>query len=164
MTVSDLDPRLITDQPGLAGAWASFRRRLSQGELGSLPVLVGVAVIWAIFAIANPNFLTPGNLTNLVLQLAATGTISLGWCWCCCWVRSTCRSGRSAATSKLTRPRRPPAGCGQLASSARTLAAWPSALTLCQARSMRPCSSTRKVERSTPMLVWPNLVFSPQAP
>ena len=78
MTVSELDPRLIADQPGLAGAWASFRRRLSQGELGSLPVLVGVAVIWAIFAIANPNFLTPGNLTNLVLQLAATGTISLG--------------------------------------------------------------------------------------
>ena len=78
MTVSELDPRLIADQPGVAGAWASFRRRLGQGELGSLPVLVGVAVIWAIFAIANPNFLTPGNLTNLVLQLAATGTISLG--------------------------------------------------------------------------------------
>jgi len=78
MTVSELDPRLIADQPGLAGAWASFRRRLGQGELGSLPVLVGVAVIWAIFAIANPNFLTPGNLTTLVLQLAATGTISLG--------------------------------------------------------------------------------------
>jgi len=78
MTVSDLDPRLITDQPGPAGAWAGFRRRLGQGELGSLPVLVGVAVIWAIFAIANPNFLTPDNLTNLVLQLAATGTISLG--------------------------------------------------------------------------------------
>jgi D-xylose transport system permease protein len=78
VTVSELDPRLIADQPGLAGAWASFRRRLGQGELGSLPVLVGVAVIWAIFAIANPNFLTPGNLTNLVLQLAATGTISLG--------------------------------------------------------------------------------------
>ena len=78
MTVSELDPRLIADQPGLAGAWAGFRRRLGQGELGSLPVLVGVAVIWAIFAIADPNFLTPGNLTNLVLQLAATGTISLG--------------------------------------------------------------------------------------
>ena len=78
MTVSELDPRLIAGQAGLVGAWASFRRRLGQGELGSLPVLVGVAVIWAIFAIANPNFLTPGNLTNLVLQLAATGTISLG--------------------------------------------------------------------------------------
>ena len=78
MTVSDLDPRLVADRPGLAGAWAGLRRRLAQGELGSLPVIVGVAVIWAIFTIANPNFLTPGNLTNLVLQLAATGTISLG--------------------------------------------------------------------------------------
>jgi D-xylose transport system permease protein len=78
VTVSDLDPRLVADRPGLAGAWAGLRRRLAQGELGSLPVVVGVVVIWAIFTIANPNFLTPGNLTNLVLQLAATGTISLG--------------------------------------------------------------------------------------
>jgi hypothetical protein len=49
-------------------------------------------------------------------------------------------------------------------SASRTWAAWPSALTLCQARLTRPCSSTKKVERSTPMLVWPYLVFSPQAP
>ena len=78
MTVSDLDPRLVVEQPGLAGAWAGLRRRLAQGELGPLPVIIGIAAIWLIFWIANPNFLTPGNLTNLVLQLAATGTISLG--------------------------------------------------------------------------------------
>jgi hypothetical protein len=78
VTVSDLDPRLIADQPGLAGAWAGFRRRLAQGELGTLPVIVGIAVIWAIFQAANHNFLTPGNLTNLVLQIAAMGTIAVG--------------------------------------------------------------------------------------
>jgi D-xylose transport system permease protein len=78
MTVSDLDPRLVTDQPGLAGAWAGFRRRLAQGELGTLPVIVGIAVIWAIFWLANDRFLTPGNLTNLFLQLVATGTIAIG--------------------------------------------------------------------------------------
>ena len=78
MTVSDLDPRLVVEQPGLAGAWAGLRRRLAQGELGPLPVIIGIAAIWLIFWIANPSFLTPGNLTNLVLQLAATGTISLG--------------------------------------------------------------------------------------
>ena len=44
---------------------------------------------------------------------------------------------------------------GQLRSWARTLAAWPSALTLCQARSTRPCSSRRKVERRTPTEVRP---------
>jgi D-xylose transport system permease protein len=78
VTVSDLDPRLVADEPGLAGAWAGFRRRLGQGELGALPVIVGIAVIWLIFWIANDRFLTPGNLTNLVLQVAAIGTISLG--------------------------------------------------------------------------------------
>jgi D-xylose transport system permease protein len=78
MTVSDLDPRLISDQPGLAGAWAGLRRRVTQGELGTLPVIVGIAIIWAIFQIANSNFLSPANLTNLVLQIAPTGTIAVG--------------------------------------------------------------------------------------
>ncbi len=78
MSISDLDPRLITDQPGLAGAWAGFRRRLSQGELGAVPVVFGIAVIWLIFWIANDRFLSPGNLTNLVLQVAGFGTISIG--------------------------------------------------------------------------------------
>ena len=78
MTVSDVDPRLVAEQPGLAGAWAGFRRRLRQGELGTLPVIVGIAVIWVIFWVANDRFLTPQNLTNLFLQLVATGTIAIG--------------------------------------------------------------------------------------
>jgi D-xylose transport system permease protein len=78
VTVSDLDPRLVAEQPGLAGAWAGFRRRLRQGELGTLPVIVGIAVIWAIFWVANDRFLTPQNLTNLFLQLVSTGTIAIG--------------------------------------------------------------------------------------
>ena len=78
MTASDLDPRLIAEQPGFAGMVAGFRRRVAQGELGSLPVVIGIVVIWVIFQIANHNFLTPGNLTNLVLQAAGTGTIAIG--------------------------------------------------------------------------------------
>jgi D-xylose transport system permease protein len=78
VTISDVDPRLVAEQPGLAGAWAGFRRRLRQGELGTLPVIVGIAVIWAIFWVANDRFLTPQNLTNLFLQLVATGTIAVG--------------------------------------------------------------------------------------
>jgi len=78
VTVSDLDPRLVANEPGLAGAWAGFRRRMAQGELGSLPVIVGIAVIWLIFWLANDRFLTPVNLTNLLLQLAAIGTIAVG--------------------------------------------------------------------------------------
>ncbi len=78
MTVSDLDPRLVTEQPGLAGAWAGFRRRLAQGELGAVPIVFGLAVIWLIFWIANSRFLSAENLTNLVLQTASTGTIAVG--------------------------------------------------------------------------------------
>ena len=72
------DPRLIAEQPGLAGALAGFRRRLGQGELGSLPVIIGLIIIWAVFQSQNPNFLSARNLTNLMLQIAAMGTISVG--------------------------------------------------------------------------------------
>jgi D-xylose transport system permease protein len=73
-----VDPRLIQDAPGLAGAFQGFRRRVSQGELGSLPVIIGLSVIWLIFYLANERFLSAVNLTNLMLQIAAMGTISAG--------------------------------------------------------------------------------------
>lgn len=53
-------------------------RRLAAGELGSLRVLIVLALIWLIFTIANERFLTAGNLTNLTLQIAAVGCISVG--------------------------------------------------------------------------------------
>jgi D-xylose transport system permease protein len=55
-----------------------FLRRFTQGEFGSLRVLLILAVIWIIFTIANDRFLTALNLTNLTLQIAATGMISIG--------------------------------------------------------------------------------------
>ena len=73
-----IDPRLIQDAPGLAGAWAGFRRRVSQGELGSLPVIVGLSAIWITFYLANDRFLSAVNLTNLMLQISAMGLISAG--------------------------------------------------------------------------------------
>jgi D-xylose transport system permease protein len=72
------DERLIAEGPGVSGALRGFRRRLSQGELGNVPVLLGIAVIWTVFQLLNSRFLSPQNLTNLVLQIAAMGTISAG--------------------------------------------------------------------------------------
>jgi D-xylose transport system permease protein len=76
---------VATQPPGVAapaaaplGALAGLRRRVTEGDLGSLPVIIGLAVIWLIFWRLNPNFLTSRNLTNLVLQIAAVGTISAG--------------------------------------------------------------------------------------
>lgn len=78
MTAQDLDPRVITEQPGLAGALRDYGRRLSQGELVNLPVLLGLILIWGVFQAANDRFLSAVNLTNLMLQIAATGTIAIG--------------------------------------------------------------------------------------
>jgi D-xylose transport system permease protein len=53
-------------------------RRFLQGDLGSLRVILGLALIWIIFQIENSSFLTATNLTNLVLQITAVGLISVG--------------------------------------------------------------------------------------
>ncbi len=71
------DPRLARkESPGsLAG---DLRQRLARAELGSLPVIIGLVFICIVFQLANDKFLSPINLTNLMLQIAATGTISVG--------------------------------------------------------------------------------------
>ena len=53
-------------------------RRLVQGDLASLRVVIGLALIWAIFQFENDRFLSAQNLTNLLLQITATGLISIG--------------------------------------------------------------------------------------
>jgi D-xylose transport system permease protein len=52
--------------------------RLLHGNIGSLPVLLGLALIAIVFQITNPNFLTPLNLTNLFVQIVAVGTLAIG--------------------------------------------------------------------------------------
>lgn len=52
--------------------------RLRGSEASSLPVLLGLILIGGIFASQNENFLSARNLTNLVLQIASMGTISVG--------------------------------------------------------------------------------------
>jgi D-xylose transport system permease protein len=47
-------------------------------QLGALRVAIVLALIWIIFQSQNSNFLSAFNLTNLVLQIAAVGTISVG--------------------------------------------------------------------------------------
>jgi D-xylose transport system permease protein len=53
-------------------------RRFIQGDLASLRVVLGLAVIWLIFQSQNDRFLSAENLTNLMLQITAIGLISIG--------------------------------------------------------------------------------------
>jgi D-xylose transport system permease protein len=56
----------------------SLQRRIASGDVGSLPVILGLVLIWAVFTYLNPLFLSPLNLTNLMAQIAATGIVSVG--------------------------------------------------------------------------------------
>lgn len=71
------DERLISEK-GVAGWLAATWGRIRTGDLGSLPVVIGLIVIWIVFQSLNGNFLSSRNLVNLTLQSAAVGTISIG--------------------------------------------------------------------------------------
>ena len=71
------DTRLRHDE-GLSGALRGFIDRVRSGELGLLPVAVGLLVISIVFSILNPVFLAPNNLVNLLFDASAIGFIALG--------------------------------------------------------------------------------------
>nr|WP_225845884.1 sugar ABC transporter permease [Streptomyces sp. HPF1205] len=48
------------------------------GELGAVPVIVSLLVIWIVFQSLNHNFLSPGNLSNIGVDIAGPGLIAVG--------------------------------------------------------------------------------------
>ena len=63
---------------GVGGTLRRLGRVLTAGRAGSLLVILMIAAIWIFFQIMNANFLSPANLTNLMLQNVAVATISIG--------------------------------------------------------------------------------------
>jgi D-xylose transport system permease protein len=57
---------------------SAFVDRVRSGDLGSLPVVVGLLVICTAFQSLNPVFLAPDNLVNLLFDCSTVGVISLG--------------------------------------------------------------------------------------
>ena len=52
--------------------------RTRGGELGALPILLGLVIIVAIFGSLNSVFLSSANFVNLLLQMAGIATIGIG--------------------------------------------------------------------------------------
>ena len=77
-SAADLDPRLLVDEAGIRGYGIALVRRVRGGDLGSLPVIIGLVVIWLFFYSKQHTFLSAENLSNLTLQMVAVGTISVG--------------------------------------------------------------------------------------
>jgi D-xylose transport system permease protein len=64
--------------PGIRSWFDGFSDRVRGGNTGSVPVVIGLAVIWIVFQALNPTFLSSTNLVNLTLQSAAVGTMAIG--------------------------------------------------------------------------------------
>ncbi|WP_312222326.1 sugar ABC transporter permease [Rhizobium rhizoryzae] len=74
----DRSDERVNHADGLAGLLKTFIGRVRSGDLGMLPVAVGLIVISTVFSILNPIFLAPNNLVNLLFDCATVGIISLG--------------------------------------------------------------------------------------
>jgi D-xylose transport system permease protein len=63
---------------GIGDTISAFIDRVRSGDLGSLPVIVGLIIIWTVFTSLNPVFLAADNLLNLLFDCSTVGVISLG--------------------------------------------------------------------------------------
>ncbi|MEV7403040.1 sugar ABC transporter permease [Streptomyces sp. NPDC091267] len=73
-----VDVRLLVREQGIRGYVGEFWRKLRSGELGSLPVVLAVIIIWTVFGSLNSTFLSAQNLSDLSQQIVGTGMIAVG--------------------------------------------------------------------------------------
>jgi D-xylose transport system permease protein len=72
-------PEVEADSPDTLGGYLRlWWQGVTYGELGSLPIIIGLGFIVVIFGILDDTFLTERNFTNLLLQMAAIATIAIG--------------------------------------------------------------------------------------
>jgi len=84
--MSDRQPAVALDQAderlrqtrGVRGALESFLRSARAGDVGPLPVIIGLLIIGTIFQSLNPVFLSSRNLVDISMDSVAVGVISLG--------------------------------------------------------------------------------------
>ncbi|MBA3874067.1 MAG: ABC transporter permease [Anaerolineae bacterium] len=78
-TSAQTNPLLASQTPQSVGEYLNGAvRRFRGGDIGILPIVIGMVIIAIIFQSANSNFLTPRNLVNLIVQMAAITSIAYG--------------------------------------------------------------------------------------
>ncbi|MFD7444669.1 sugar ABC transporter permease [Streptomyces sp. NPDC059909] len=76
--VTAVDPRLLVREQGFAGYVSEFKRKLHAGDLGSIPVVIGLILICVIFQSLNSQFLSAKNLSDIAVTMVATGMMAVG--------------------------------------------------------------------------------------
>jgi D-xylose transport system permease protein len=81
LQAAELPKRPGGDEPSpdtLSGYVRLWLQGVKAGELGSLPIIVALVIIFITFGALNDVFLTSRNFTNLLLQVAPIATIAIG--------------------------------------------------------------------------------------
>jgi D-xylose transport system permease protein len=80
--MSAITPPLPTSAAAPRETISAYARRwvenVKGGELGSLPIIVGLLIIAVVFQLQNDRFLTAGNFVNLMVQGAAYALVAMG--------------------------------------------------------------------------------------
>ncbi|WP_111508110.1 sugar ABC transporter permease [Mycobacterium kyogaense] len=63
---------------GFADAVRSYVRRVRGGDMGSLPAVLGLIVLFVVFGLANDRFMSALNLANLITQAGAICVLAMG--------------------------------------------------------------------------------------
>src|SRR5215475_6535563 len=63
---------------GLRGYVDQWLDNVKGGDLGVLPIIVGIIIIGIYFQARNSNFLTAGNFVNLIAQMSPFAIIGMG--------------------------------------------------------------------------------------
>ena len=80
--MSAITPPLPTPAAAPSATIGAYSRRwwenVRGGELGSLPIILGLLIIGIVFQTQNDRFLTAGNMVNLMVQGAAFALVAMG--------------------------------------------------------------------------------------
>jgi D-xylose transport system permease protein len=75
-------PPVVPDSAPATETLRAYARRwwtdVRSGELGSVPIIVGLVIIAIVFQLQNDRFLTASNFVNLIVQTVAIATIAMG--------------------------------------------------------------------------------------
>ena len=63
---------------GVAESWKAYRIKVRSGDMGSLPAVIGLVVLVALFSLANPVFFTSLNFANFFTQAAVVMILAMG--------------------------------------------------------------------------------------
>ena len=66
------------EQQTLRSAMVGYWRRVRGGDMGSLPAILGLVVLFVVFGLANDRFLSALNLANLITQAGAICVLAMG--------------------------------------------------------------------------------------